>query len=393
VGEHLWSVLLALEERVRLDELAHALRDASVGVERAAVADALARIDAAPVDVLVADVRSCVGPASLASEARRRAPEIEVVAVAGSKALALVLEALRAGASDVVATPLDTGALAAAVTRAVERRRVRGLAARILDLARNAALGQLTGGIAHEVTNPVAALLSGSSAIAEGVEQLAALDSISTADDAGEALRSWWKRAGRAALEHVREASGDVTAGAERLKTLARDVRGIARADPAVVTLYEVGDAIHAALRMARAELVSQAQVVLDDPAGICAVANRDALAHALVHLLVRAPAAAQAAGRRRANVRLRARRDGATTVIEVEDDVPPAPRDEAWRLLAPHLPAGMPPGPGALGLAVARDLVERQGGTLEAHPRAGGGTIFELRLPAPEPESRRRSS
>ena len=38
------------------------------------------------------------------------------------------------------------------------------------------------------------------------------------------------------------------------------------------------------------------------------------------------------------------------------------------------------------LGLSISRRLAEAQGGTLTCYPREGGGTVFELRLPAVDP-------
>lgn len=49
------------------------------------------------------------------------------------------------------------------------------------------------------------------------------------------------------------------------------------------------------------------------------------------------------------------------------------------YRLPDSHPDAGH----AGLGLAIARRLAELQDGTLEYHPRAGGGSVFELRLPA----------
>jgi two-component system sensor histidine kinase KdpD len=39
--------------------------------------------------------------------------------------------------------------------------------------------------------------------------------------------------------------------------------------------------------------------------------------------------------------------------------------------------------GGAGLGLAIARGLAEAQGGSLSYAPRAGGGSIFTLRIPA----------
>ncbi len=380
MGEYLGTVLLVLGDEDRPDALACQLQEAGLEAVTATADDALARLEGSAVDVLVASV-GCGSPARLAAEALQRDPDIEVVVATGPDGFARALACLRAGASDLVVTPVDGEALRVAVTRAVERRRARGLAREFLGLARSTGLGQLTGSIAHEIANSVAILTSSLDEIARSLATLAELP-LRCAQEPG-AIGEWWERAGRQALELAREVMAEATEGAQRLKLLAGDLRGMARGDPAARSDVDVGEAIQAALRVARAELTGRVRVALDAPPRMFAHASHGALAQALVHLLVRAAQAMAAAGRRRGDVQVRARRMGAAVQVEVEDDVTPASADEAPRHLAPYLPAGALGRLGALGLAVARDLVERQGGSLQARPCPAGGTMFELRLPA----------
>jgi hypothetical protein len=73
--------------------------------------------------------------------------------------------------------------------------------------------------------------------------------------------------------------------------------------------------------------------------------------------------------------------------LVEVEGGSAPAPEPEA-RHLAHFLPPGAPACWQTLGLAVARELIERQGGTLHVRPCGQGslgGMALEVRLPADE--------
>jgi K+-sensing histidine kinase KdpD len=79
-------------------------------------------------------------------------------------------------------------------------------------------------------------------------------------------------------------------------------------------------------------------------------------------------------------------RQDGETVVIEVADRGPGIPAAERERVFEPfYRPPGSPPdlGRAGLGLAIARALANEQGGAVRYRERPGGGSIFEVALPA----------
>ena len=80
------------------------------------------------------------------------------------------------------------------------------------------------------------------------------------------------------------------------------------------------------------------------------------------------------------------ARRDGAWLLFEVSDRGTGVPADEAERIFQQfYRPAAARPDArsAGLGLAIARGLAEAQQGSLRYRPRSGGGSVFELRVPA----------
>ena len=81
----------------------------------------------------------------------------------------------------------------------------------------------------------------------------------------------------------------------------------------------------------------------------------------------------------------LRAERRGDEILIVVSDRGPGVPVGEEERIFEPfYRPVGQPDAGGAgLGLSIARRMAEAQGGTVTYEPREGGGSVFELRLPA----------
>jgi two-component system sensor histidine kinase KdpD len=86
------------------------------------------------------------------------------------------------------------------------------------------------------------------------------------------------------------------------------------------------------------------------------------------------------------ASIDLRAERRGDDIRITVADRGPGVATGEEERIFEPfYRPGGQfDSGGGAgLGLSIARRMAEAQGGTVRYEPRPGGGSVFELRLPA----------
>jgi two-component system, OmpR family, sensor histidine kinase KdpD len=94
----------------------------------------------------------------------------------------------------------------------------------------------------------------------------------------------------------------------------------------------------------------------------------------------------------------LGAERLGDAIRVTVADRGTGVPAGEEERIFEPfYRPAGQPDTGGAgLGLSIARRMAEAQGGTVRYEPRPGGGSVFELRLPAasvPEPAAEQARS
>ena len=84
--------------------------------------------------------------------------------------------------------------------------------------------------------------------------------------------------------------------------------------------------------------------------------------------------------------ITIAARREGGSLAIAVADRGLGVTPEERGRIFdAFYRPAGMPPDAGGagLGLAIARQLAEAQGGAVDYAPREGGGSVFTLYLPA----------
>ncbi|MEJ1202013.1 ATP-binding protein [Streptomyces sp. BB1-1-1] len=165
-----------------------------------------------------------------------------------------------------------------------------------------------------------------------------------------------------------------------RLQRLAADLLLLARLDAG----ERPADARVDLAALAREEAGGRSGVSVraeDDDAGEVTVAgSRGQLGRVLANLLDNAQRHARSA------VEVSVRRDGDAAVVAVADDgegVPAADRERIFeRFVRLDAARSRDDGGAGLGLAIARDVAVRHGGTLTVHEAPAGGALFELRLP-----------
>ncbi len=166
-----------------------------------------------------------------------------------------------------------------------------------------------------------------------------------------------------------------------RLQHLAADLLLLARLDAG----ERPADARVDLAALAREEAGGRAGVSVRDDAGaaggVTVAGSRGQLGRVLANLLDNAQRHARSA------VEVSVRRDGDLAVVGVADDgegVPEADRERIFeRFVRLDAARSRDDGGAGLGLAIARDVAVRHGGTLTVHDAPAGGALFELRLPA----------
>ncbi|MFH8794672.1 sensor histidine kinase [Streptomyces sp. NPDC017941] len=121
--------------------------------------------------------------------------------------------------------------------------------------------------------------------------------------------------------------------------------------------------------------------VVTSDLDSVEVAGSRGQLARVLGNLVTNAQRHA------RSGVTVTSRADGVWAVLEVADDGDGVPRQERERIFERFVrlddARSRDEGGAGLGLAIARDVAARHGGTLTVDDSPGGGAVFVLRLPA----------
>jgi PAS domain S-box-containing protein len=230
--------------------------------------------------------------------------------------------------------------------------------AELAHAARVATLGELTASIAHEVNQPLAAIVTG-----------------------GEAGLRWLRRE-VPNLDEVAARIVQIVAAGRRASEIVARIRTFLKKAPAQQDSIDIAEIIEEAALLVARELANDDVVLtFETEHGLRPVrGDRIQLQQVLVNLLVNAgQAMSDQPGSR--TVKLRASAvDGEYLAITVQDSGPGIRPDDMPRLFDPFFTTkhgGM-----GMGLAICRTTVEAHGGQLSAQSTPGAGATFRLTLP-----------
>src|SRR5262249_23730979 len=137
----------------------------------------------------------------------------------------------------------------------------------------------------------------------------------------------------------------------------------------------DVGDAIAAALRVARIETRERAEVVVRAGKDLAVRARGGEIEHVLLNLLVNPAQALAGVGGLQPPITRTASAVGDDVLIEVEDTGPGLAPEHLERIFDEGFTTKKGrPGSG-LGLGLCREIVGKLGGTIEVHAAPGRGT------------------
>jgi signal transduction histidine kinase len=249
--------------------------------------------------------------------------------------------------------PGELGLLADAFDRMISS--LRASRETLIRTEKLASVGRLAAGVAHEVGNPLAAILG-------YVEMMLRDDTLEPELE-------------KDMLERVRKET-------ERIHRIIQELLAYSRPASGELAAVDAARAIDGALSLVKAqsrsrELDTDVRVAPDLPP---LRATADKLTQVLLNLIINASDATEGKG----HVVVEARRFGERVVISVADDGPGVPAALRDRIFDPFFTTKEPGQGTGLGLAVSASIVEGFGGTLRLAPSPKGAR-FEISLPIAE--------
>ncbi len=239
----------------------------------------------------------------------------------------------------------------------------KAMQAQLVVSDRLAAVGTLAAGVAHEINNPLAFVLSNLSFLA------------------GE-LHALTRELPPGRMAELEEVLREATDGAHRVRQIVRDLRTFSRGDDEVATAVNVQSVLESAITLARSEIKQRAQIVRDYREVPLVEGNEGRFGQVFLNLLINAAQAIPLGQSEHHEVRLSLRAAGDRVIVEVRDTGMGMPPEVRARIFDPFFTT-KPVGEGTgLGLSICHGIVTGFGGDISVESEEGRGSTFRVSLP-----------
>ncbi len=232
---------------------------------------------------------------------------------------------------------------------------------RLMVSDRMASIGMLAAGVAHELNNPLAAVLAN----LELAMELFGQGTLSPPD-----------------LAEVIEMITDARSAADRVRHIVKDLKIFSRHEDSPMGAVSLKPALESTLRMAWNEIRHRARLVKSYAETPLVRGSESRLGQVFLNLIVNAAQAIPEGSADRNTITIATRTEGQTVIVEISDTGAGMSLDTQRQLFIPFFTT-KPQGQGTgLGLAISHQIVTSLGGTITVDSTLGKGTTFRVALP-----------
>jgi PAS domain S-box-containing protein len=237
--------------------------------------------------------------------------------------------------------------------------------ARLAHISRVATMGELASSIAHEINQPLAAIVN----------------------DGAACLR--WLQSRPPALEEAKESVQHIIGDANRASHVIARIRTLLAKKPSVKAAFDVNELVRETVALVKGEIVRVGATLRSElSSGVPPVmGDRIQVQQVLINLLMNAlEAMSRTKSRSRELTVTSGRGASSTVVIAVRDSgegIPADLRDRIFDAFFTTKRDGL-----GMGLAISRSIIEEHGGQLWALDHEGAGATVQFTIPVAEEES-----
>ena len=216
-----------------------------------------------------------------------------------------------------------------------------------------AAVGQLAAGVAHEINNPLAAIVANAQILQRQIP----------------------------AKDELQESVGLIARAGERAAKVVHNLLDFARKEQYRLAPTDTNDSIQRSIALVQHELLIRSIRVIFEPGEDLPLilASQDHLFGVWINLLLNAK---DAIDNDSGEIRVSTQRIGNEIHIEIEDNGRGIPSERIEHIFEPFYTTKAPGHGTGLGLSVCHQIISQHGGHIEVNSRVGEGTEFIVVLP-----------
>ena len=315
---------------------------------------------------------------------KERKLEVPFIVVSGTVSEDTAVEAMRAGAHDFMAKG-KFARLIPAIDRELRDAGLRAervkLQEQLLISDRMASVGTLAAGVAHEINNPLAALMAN---LEFAAQEVSSLENELTAHAGNGQQPALPATLVTAHLTEIAEPLRDARESAERMRQIVRDLKVFSRSDEDKKGPVDIRRVLESSLRMAWNEIRHRAQLRKEYGEVPPVDGNEARLGQVFLNLIVNAAQALPEGRADKNEIRVVTRSvEPGRVIVEVHDTgcgIPPTVLPRIFDPFFTTKDVGVGTG---LGLAICHRIITGLGGTITVQSEVGKGTTFCTTLPS----------
>jgi two-component system, NtrC family, sensor kinase len=294
------------------------------------------------------------------------------------------LQGLALGGDEFLHKPVHRAALVARVRnllRLANAERDRQLMAQLAHAEKLAAIGQIAAGVAHEINNPLAFILSNLSTLKGYMADVTrVLEAYRSSREWGEAVERELQF-GRT-MSDIEALVGETEEGSKRVRAIVQGLKSFSRTEDAIPEPLDLAQVAAATLLLTEREICSRAALTKElSPAPVRA-APRNKLEQVVLNLLVNALQALNGKPLEECQIEIATGQDGAESWLSISDSgcgMEPSVRSRLFEPFFTTKPVGEGTG---MGLSFCDNVVRKLGGRIDVESAVGSGTTFTVRIP-----------